>query len=254
MNIISLQSGSNGNCIYVETSGISLLFDAGISGKQAMTRLASRGRDIEEVDALIISHDHADHVSCAGIYHRKFSLPVYVTTRTLRAAKSRRDLGVLRDVQHFRAGDTMRFGPVRVETVQTPHDGADGSAFIIDDGHSRLGIFTDLGHVYGDLKSALASVDAAVLESNYDPSMLETGRYPRALKRRISGPGGHLSNIEAAELVAGRGGRLKWVCLGHLSEENNDPELALRTHRDVIGSSLKLHVASRYKATQVLHI
>ena len=253
MKLISLQSGSNGNCIYVEAGGVRLLFDAGISGRQAAERLAGAGRDITAADALIISHDHADHVRCAGIYQRKFGVPLYITEKTLRAARSGHDLGALRDVRHFRAGDAMRFGGVTVETIPTPHDGADGSVFIVDDGESRLGIFTDLGHVYDDLKSALASVDAALLESNYDPEMLRTGRYPAFLKKRITGPQGHLSNLESAELAARYGTRLRWACLGHLSAENNTPELALTAHRSM-NTGIAYHVAGRYGAGDLLTV
>ncbi len=253
MNLISLQSGSNGNCIYVEADGVKLLFDAGISGKQAAERLSLAGRDMADIDALIISHDHADHVRCAGIYHRKFSVPLYATEKTMRAACSHHDLGALREVSHFRAGASMRFGPVLVETIPTPHDGADGVAFVIDDGESRLGIFTDLGHVYDDLKGALSTVDAALVESNYDPDMLHSGTYPRYLKNRIIGPRGHLSNIESAELIARHGARLRWVCLGHLSGENNTPEAALQTHRS-INESMTYYIAGRYGAGGLLSV
>ncbi|HOD16169.1 MAG TPA: MBL fold metallo-hydrolase [Spirochaetota bacterium] len=253
MDLISLQSGSNGNCIYVETGDVRLLFDAGISGRQAAGRLAAAGRDITRVNALIVSHDHADHVRCAGIYQRKFGIPLHVTETTLRAAQSSCDLGALGEVSHFRAGDPICFGRVRVETIRTPHDGADGVAFIVDDGISRLGIFTDLGHVYDDLKSALATVDAALIESNYDPDMLQNGPYPRYLKSRITGPKGHISNIESAELIAQCGTRLRWACLGHLSEQNNTPELTLRTHRAVNGS-MRYHMAGRYGAGDLLKV
>jgi phosphoribosyl 1,2-cyclic phosphodiesterase len=253
MNLISLQSGSNGNCIYVEAGGVKLLFDAGISGKQAAERLSMAGRDMAGIDALIISHDHADHVRCAGIYHRKFGVPLYATEKTMRAARSRHDLGALREVCHFRAGASMRFGPVRVETIPTPHDGADGVAFVIDDGESRLGIFTDLGHVYDDLTDALSSVDAALVESNYDPDMLRDGPYPRHLKNRIAGPRGHLSNFESAEAVARYGARLRWACLGHLSGENNTPEIALRTHLSINGE-MTYHVAGRHVAGELLTV
>ncbi len=253
MNFISLQSGSNGNCIYVEAGDVKLLFDAGISGKQAAARLSRAGRDIARVDALIISHDHADHARCAGIFQRKFGIPLFVTETTLRAARASCDLGALREVRHFLAGDALRFGSVRVETFRTPHDGADGVAFIVDDGASRLGIFTDLGHAYDELKSALSSVDAALIESNYDPDMLRAGPYPQYLKSRISGPRGHISNIESAELIARHGARLRWACLGHLSEANNTPERALQTHRAMNGN-MTYHVAGRYGAGEWLTV
>lgn len=253
MKFISLQSGSNGNCVYVEAGGVRLIFDAGISGKQASTRLAATGRDMAGADALIISHDHADHVRCAGIYHRKFGVPLYITEKTMRAARSSHDLGVIREVVHFRAGATMDFGRVRVETIPTPHDGADGAVFIVDDGESRLGIFTDLGHVYDGLACALSSVDAALIESNYDPEMLRVGPYPRYLKSRIAGPRGHISNIESAELIARHGTQLRWACLGHLSGENNTPDIALRTHRSINGA-MAYHVAGRHGAGDLLTV
>lgn len=248
MLAIALQSGSNGNCIFVEAGGVRLLLDAGISGLQAERRLAAFGRDIRKVHGLIISHDHRDHIQCAGVFQRKFHIPLFATEKTLAAGRG--SLGKLTDLRTFRRGQKLLFGDVAVETIPTPHDGADGSAFVIDDGRRRLGIFTDLGHVFAGLKEAMASVDAAMLESNYDPEMLANGPYPYFLQQRILGPGGHISNAESAELVRQCAGtRLKWLCLAHLSEQNNTPKLALATHRKRHGSRWPLHVASRYEAT-----
>jgi phosphoribosyl 1,2-cyclic phosphodiesterase len=255
VKIISLQSGSNGNCIYVETGGARLVFDAGISGRQAELRLSCCGRDITQADALLISHDHRDHARCLGIYERKFGLPVWLTEKTLAAARAYNKLGRITRVRHFEAGRVLRFGDVAVETIPTPHDASDGVAFVVDDGRRRLGILTDLGHVFSGLEAVLRSLDGVVIESNYDPTLLAQGSYPEFLKRRIQGPQGHLSNVEAAELLAAaQGGRLQWACLAHLSEENNEPDLALRTHRKVLGAGLPLHVATRYEASDVLEL
>jgi len=255
MRIISLQSGSNGNCIYVEAGGQRLLFDAGISGAMAAERLESHGRDIRQVDALIISHDHSDHIRSAGIFQRKFGIPLYVTGRTLAAAQTRCSLGKLKEVQHFRSGGVLRFGGVSVHTVSTPHDGEDGTIFIVDDGERRLGIMTDLGHVFQDLGRLIASCDAVLLESNYDPVMLANGPYPRFLKERIRGQRGHISNREAAELLGtASDGRLRWAFIGHLSEQNNSPDVALRTHREVHACRLPVHVASRYGVSDVMDV
>lgn len=128
---ISLQSGSNGNCIYVETDRVRLLFDAGISCVQAARRLAMHGRDIRDVDALIISHDHADHVRHAGVYQRKAGMPIYITPLTLNRALTRHSLGRLNDVNYFFAGGELIFGDVTVESIPTPHDSADGAIFIV---------------------------------------------------------------------------------------------------------------------------
>lgn len=253
MIAISLQSGSNGNCVYVEADGAKLLFDAGISGAQAEKRLAAFGRDIKEVDALIISHDHSDHSRHAGVYQRKFGVPVYITPKTLQRAVAKQNLGRLNDVLHFQTGDELRFGDVSVMTIPCPHDGVDGAVFVVSTAEKRLGIWTDLGHVFQELYTEIMSLDAVFIESNYDPQMLSEGPYPAFLKQRIRGPEGHISNAEAAELLQA-GTQLKWACLAHLSNNNNDPETALRTHREIGGSGLPLYTASRYEATEMLSI
>ena len=230
------------------------LFDAGISGTQAQTRLAAHGRDIADVHALVISHDHRDHSRCLGVYQRKFGLPVHVTKGTLTIASKKEKLGPLNDVRYFTSGSTLRFGSVIVETIRTPHDAVDGVAFVVDDGTKRLGILTDLGHPFDRLASVMKTLDAVVIESNYDPQMLTNGPYLESLKQRIRGNGGHLSNIESAELLRGVSTRLRWACLAHLSGENNDPALALDTHRETIGKRLSLVVASRSEATDVLDV
>jgi phosphoribosyl 1,2-cyclic phosphodiesterase len=254
MRLISLQSGSNGNCVYVESDGVKLLVDAGISGIQAKERLELHGRDVTSVDAVLISHDHVDHSRSMGIYHRKFGLPIYVTAKTHWAA-SRYRLGEINDIHHFSAGETLRFGRVAVETVSTPHDGVDGVVFVVDDGKYRLGILTDLGHIFGELEAVISSLDAVLLESNYDPDMLADGPYPEWLKERIEGPAGHISNHEAAELLRDAAPkRMKWACLAHLSHDNNTPELALDTHRRVLGERLPLFVATRYEPTGVMEL
>ena len=249
MLAISLQSGSSGNSIYVEADCIRLLFDAGICGIRAESRLAEHGRDIRRIDALILSHDHSDHIRFAGVYQRKYGLPIYVTPATLQAGHARHKLGHLSDIRYFRAGDKLRFGNVFVQTIRTMHDGADGSAFSVSYDGKRLGILTDLGHVFGELRKVVSSLDAVFLESNYDPEMLARGPYPAFLKRRIHGPGGHLSNVEAAELLGTHGGRLKWACLAHLSEQNNRPDIAIKTHRKIARPSYPLHVAGRHSTT-----
>ncbi|MGA2618609.1 MAG: MBL fold metallo-hydrolase [Thermoguttaceae bacterium] len=254
MRVISLQSGSNGNCIYVEAGPLRLLFDAGIGGRQLEERLALYGRDSGSLSALFISHDHVDHSRSMGVFHRMFGLPVYATAKTCQAVR-RYAVGPIDDLRHFVAGETVRLGKVAVETYPTPHDGVDGVVFVVDDGRHRLGVLTDLGHVFADLHTIVGSLDALILESNYDPDMLSGGSYPEWLKRRIRGPGGHISNLEAAELVStALPGRMKWLCLAHLSKENNTQALALKTHRRILGERLPLLVATRYEPTDMLEV
>jgi len=253
VKVISLQSGSSGNCLYVETDGTRLLFDAGISASAAAERLASLGRDIKDVDALIISHDHGDHVRHAGVYHRKFGLPVYITPRTLDRSLSRHNLGKISDILHFSSGEDININGLSIQTIPSPHDCIEGSLFVISSNGKRLGIFTDLGHIFNELYSIISSLDAVFIESNYDTDMLTGGSYPSYLKKRIQGPEGHLSNTESAELLLA-GVRLKWACLAHISKNNNSPSMALRTHREVLGNNLTLYTASRNGTSEILII
>jgi phosphoribosyl 1,2-cyclic phosphodiesterase len=255
MLLISLQSGSAGNCIYVESKGVRVLFDAGLSATQVEQRLAAHGKSAADADALFISHDHYDHVRCAGVYTRKFRVPLLITPRTFRASRRALHSTDGMDLQHFKAGGSVKVGHLTVETVATPHDAADGVVFVVDDGQHRLGIATDVGHVYCDLRSLVKSVDALFLESNYDEEMLANGPYPQRLKERISGWGGHISNREAAELVENHASpKLQWLCLAHLSDKNNTPRKALAAHRSALGTTLPIQVTSRERATDVMSL
>ena len=250
MELISLQSGSNGNSFYVKAGSRQFLFDAGITGAVAERRLESHGRTIREIDALFISHGHRDHCQAMGVYHRKYGLPVFVTEKTLQQARRDHKLGVITDLHFFKSGKTVDFGDVRVHTVRTPHDADDSVAFVIEHQNRRLGILTDMGHVFDGMSSVIAQLDAVVIESNYDPEMLRLSRYPVWLKRRVRGKGGHLSNEDSANvlretLLRPGPARLQWACLCHLSEENNSPRVAIETHRRILGEQIPLHVASR---------
>lgn len=252
MIAFSLQSGSNGNSIYVEAGDVRLLIDAGISGKQAEGRMRLRQRDIREVDGLLISHDHTDHVRGAGVFQRKFGIPIYMTPATHARAKSH--LGPVRDVRHFAAGQTLEFDGVRVHTVPTPHDAVDGVAFVIEHDGQRLGVMTDLGHPFARLTTVLADLHAVFLESNYDPHMLATGPYPADLQARIRGQHGHLSNDESAELIRAATRTLKWAALAHLSEHNNHPDVALDTFQRCVGKDFPVTIASRYEVGPLLEL
>ncbi len=250
MLTFSVQSGSNGNCIYVEAGDTRLLFDAGVAGRHAEGRMRVHDRDIRQVDALIISHDHNDHVRCCGVLHRKFKLPVWMTSPTHAAVRC--DLGPMQPVNYFASGETLRFKDVLVHTLPTPHDAADGVAFVVEHAGKRLGILTDLGHPFDALCALMPTLDAMYLESNYDPHMLENGPYPYYLKNRIAGRQGHLSNQESAEVLRRANGRLQWAVLSHLSAENNTPQLAMETHRRTVGATLPLQVASREFCSDLL--
>jgi phosphoribosyl 1,2-cyclic phosphodiesterase len=241
---VALASGSNGNAVYVETPDFALLIDAGVSDRSIRRRAAARDVDLSRVRALIVTHNHSDHVSSAGVVHRRSGAPLFITPGTLRVSRHR--LGALSSVHEFRAGTVLEFGGTVVRTVPTPHDGVEGVAVVVEAGGARLGILTDLGHPFPALAALLPTLDAAFLESNYDPRMLAAGPYPEHLKARIAGPAGHLSNEECADLaLCGRAGRLRRVVLSHLSGENNTPATALAAAAPLRDAGLAVDLAPR---------
>jgi len=257
MEVITLQSGSSGNCVFVRSGETRLLFDAGISGSKAAARLAEYGHDIRDCHALILSHEHCDHISGVGVFHRKFKLPVYANLRTWNATRSKPTTGCIGAPNHFVSGKPFEIGSLRIESLRTPHDAVEGVCFVIEDIESgrRFGLLTDLGHVFSGLPELIGTLDAVLIESNYDDAMLRDGPYPQRLKDRIAGKRGHISNTDAAELLGGcDASQLQWACLGHLSAHNNTPECALATHRQCLGDRFPIFCADRDGATQLPQI
>ncbi len=248
----SLQTGSNGNCFYVETPDARLIIDAGISGKQAQQRLADKKRDIWDSDAILITHDHIDHSGNAGVFQRKIRKPLYMTFGSWGVCEPR--LGVLYDSRQFESGDSLRFKSTLVESVPTPHDGEDSVAYIINYEGKRLGIFTDLGYCFDGLGDIIGTLDGIYIESNYDPDMLANGPYPPGLQKRISGDGGHISNEQAATLLRDNCERLQWAVLSHLSEKNNSPVVALSTAKEIVGDKLDIMAAPRHDSFKMLAV
>lgn len=231
MLTFALQSGSCGNSYYYESGPVKLLFDAGIPWRLAAARMAERGVTPDAIQGIFISHDHSDHFACAGVFHRMTKAPLFLSGGTWASVGSR--MGKLKACETFVAGDEIRIGHVRVSTLLTPHDASEPCAFIVDDGKTRVGILTDLGHCFPELCACLAELDVAYLESNFDAALLASNiHYPEHLKRRIRGRHGHLENGEAAEMIQTYNtGRLQTVILSHLSAENNSPAAALAAHR-----------------------
>ncbi len=251
MRAVALASGSNGNAIYVETPDVRLLFDAGLTGKGLQRRAASRDLRIDQVDAIVISHGHHDHVAAAGILGRRYGLPLYGTNGTW--ASGGRKIGRVDVKNTFRPGETIAFGKTEVHTIPTPHDCPDSVGFVVEHAGMRLGILTDLGHLFPGLHEVFATLDGAFLESNHDPEMLEFGPYHPMLKDRIAGPQGHISNGECVELVRETASkRLRFLLLSHLSAECNSPELALETASGLSDICPEILVAPRDEASPMV--
>lgn len=234
MRMMSIASGSSGNCIYIGTDTTHLLIDDGISKKKVLEGLAKLDLKAEDIDAVLVTHEHDDHVTGLGVLERHREIPVYGTRGTLERIIKNRKLGELPDgiFKPFIAGDTLTFGDITVSSTSVSHDAADPVAYTFSSGNSRAGIITDLGYYTDEIIKNFSDLDSVLIESNHDINMLMTGPYPYMLKQRILGSKGHLSNADCGQLLGNiLADRTCNIFLGHLSKENNFPELAYETVR-----------------------
>lgn len=225
MRFSVLASGSSGNVLYVETADTGILIDAGLSCKETLHRLKSVGVNPERVDALILTHEHSDHIRGAGPVVRRLGVPVYANRPTLE--KGARTLGNLSDPVIFRTGHTLTIGDLTIETFTKCHDAADPVGLVVSADGVRLGLITDLGRSTRLVEERLKGCQALIMEFNHDPGLLEQGAYPVHLKQRIRGPEGHLSNGQAQDLVRSLAHEALSVLIpAHMSRENNRPDVA----------------------------
>jgi phosphoribosyl 1,2-cyclic phosphodiesterase len=233
IRVCTLASGSKGNCILVEGGGVKILVDAGLSLRETKLRLSQAGVKPEEISAVLITHDHRDHVQGLGPLARGLRVPVYMTEKTWGVVRSWQGNGF--KVMDFEAGTAFDIGGLTVEPFSTPHDAADPVGFCFYAGNVKAGLATDLGYATGLVMERLKGCDILVLESNHDPKMLKEGPYPWPLKQRVSGKEGHLSNEDAGALLSALiHPGLKSVTLAHLSQINNLPELAYQTAMETL--------------------
>ena len=238
MMVASLASGSSGNSYYIQSPEGAVLIDAGLSGKRLLANIVAAGGDPALIKGVIVTHDHHDHVAGAGVLQRKHGWKLWMTAGTHDAAAKR--LGAV-CVEAVQPGSGVAVAGMRFDFVRTPHDGREPVMIVAERGGRRCGVFTDLGHVFSGLGEMLDSLDFVFFESNYEPDMLaKNRRYPNSLKARIRGTGGHLSNAEAGEVVARLPGeRLRRIVLSHLSQENNDPDVALSRFMALIQTRMR---------------
>lgn len=254
LSLCVLASGSRGNATYISDGQTAILIDAGLSGVEIQRRMAAKGLDPKQLDAILVSHEHADHIQGVGVLARRFGLTVYINEGTRQA--SAKALGKLSAVCPFTCGHAFAIGSLAIHPFSISHDARDPAGFTIAGNRAKVGVATDLGIVTGVVKTHLQTCDILILEANHDPRMLIDGPYPWPLKQRIRGRSGHLSNDDTAVLLkALQHDRLAHVILAHLSEENNTPEIAAQAITAVLnGSRVKLHVASQAAGSHLLTV
>lgn len=233
MKFCVLGSGSKGNSTYLESGGTSILIDAGMSGKELQKRLSAIGVDLAAIDAILVTHEHNDHIQGVGILSRRAGIPVYANPATFSAAA--KIVNRLFSYNEFETGGTFYFRNLAIHPFSISHDTEDPVGFRISDGNVSFGYCTDTGRVSRLMHHRLASCQALVLESNHDIDMLQNGTYPPYLKQRIRSGHGHLDNTQTAVFLQELAHeKLQHVVLAHLSEENNRPEIAFHAAAEAL--------------------
>ncbi len=240
MEISIIASGSNGNCCLVEEKGTSIFVDVGKSGREIQARMDSLGKCIEDVKAILITHRHSDHARGAGVLSRRFNIPVYMTKQTsneciIGAAKTKT----------FSISRKFKIGSLSIKPIETSHNVA-SCGFVIN---KKFGLMTDTGCVTKQMADAIKNLKSVLLESNHDIDMLIKGKYPHFLKQWILSNEGHLSNIDASNLIQNDSKKLELAILGHLSGNNNTAESALNTFNILVKKKLEVVIADRDNAT-----
>ncbi len=245
MRFASLGSGSQGNALIVEAGGTRLLLDCGFSIREVTLRLARLGIDPGGLTAILVTHEHADHVGGVFAFARRHRLAVYLTHGTYKMAARGRN--ALTDCHLIDGHAVFAIDDIELRPFPVPHDAREPVQFVVGDGARRLGVLTDVGETTGFIESSLRGCDALFLEANHCEDMLANSRYPASLKARIAGRYGHLSNRVAALLLARLAhSGLQRVVAAHLSRENNRPDLAREAFANALGGDVRdIHVASQ---------
>ena len=248
-----LASGSKGNATYISNGDTSILIDAGLSGVELQRRLVSRDLVPEQLDAIIVTHEHSDHTQGVGVLSRRYKLPVYINQKTHQASPR---LGNLYETKSFECGKTFHISNLSIHPFSISHDAEDPVGFTIGRNGTTIAIATDLGIATSMVKEHLKHCALLILEANHDPQMLETGPYPWPLKQRIQSRVGHLSNSDSKKLLQElQHADLQHVILAHLSEINNTPKKAFdEVVPALTRCNAQLTVADQYSSGPVIYL
>lgn len=234
MNLCSICSGSSGNCIYVGDTSTHIMVDAGVSGKKMESGMNEIDLSLRDMNGVLITHEHSDHVKGLGVVARKYGIPIYATAGTIEAIQGMKQLGKIPEelFHEIKANRDFMINDILVKPFEISHDAAEPVGYRFEKGDKSIGIATDLGEYSDYTIDKLQGLDVLLLEANHDVHMLQVGAYPYYLKQRILGKRGHLSNETSGQLLSRLlHDGLRAVLLGHLSKENNYEELAYETVR-----------------------
>lgn len=231
MQFASLGSGSRGNCTLIETDGTAILVDCGFSMRETERRLKRLAREIEQVSAILVTHEHGDHVRGVASLAKKYNIPVWSSRGTAKAAK----LVELQSWQCIDIHQTFEINNLQIQPVPVPHDAREPCQFVFSDGDWRVGVLTDTGSITPYIEEQYSSCDAFILEANHDEEMLANGPYPVSLKQRVGGDYGHLNNQQAKNLLSSIDtSKLQYLVASHISDKNNTTELAQETMSEAL--------------------
>jgi phosphoribosyl 1,2-cyclic phosphodiesterase len=255
-----LASGSKGNAIFVRTESTSILIDCGLSAKKVLSLLQYLHLNEFSLQAIVISHEHRDHISGAGILSRRLNIPIYISRKTFLIGQYQ--IGQLtKEPYYFENGEIFEIGDIVIDTFMSSHDVVDGSNFILmksDDTTRKLGIATDLGFSTRLMLQKFKQSSSVILESNHDEEMLLNGPYPWHLKQRVKSREGHLSNMQAVGVITQiLHPGLKNIILAHISEQNNKPEIAfncMSNYLKMMNHDSQLLVSNQYEPTPLIDI
>lgn len=253
-SICPLASGSRGNSVFVSAGGVSILVDAGLSCVELEKRMSIKKISPESISAIVITHEHTDHVKGAGILSRRYNIPLYINEKTCIGAEKK--IGKVDQLKYFNCGTAFQIGEIKFDPFSISHDAMDPAGLTLEYRNIKIGIATDMGVVTALVKEHLKRCDLLYIEANHDSEMLMNGSYPWHLKQRIKGRKGHLSNQDAADMLEEiKSDSLHHVILAHLSEENNTPEKAFNTVNKTISSSdIRLSVAMPHMPGEMLKL
>lgn len=261
MKFCSLYSGSTGNSLFIQGKETKILVDSGVSAKKIEEGLDSINVNIKDINAILVTHEHIDHIKSIGTIAKKYNIPIYANLGTWNGIENEKTVIKIENKNYFKSGKQFEIGDLKIMPFSTSHDAMDSCGFSIEHDGRKISIATDLGEVTKEVMRNLKQSKFILLESNYEPEVLKFCSYPYSVKLRIAGEKGHLSNNDAGDTISklveyG----LQNVMLGHLSKESNLPELAyksVKSELQIKGVNIKdieLNVANRLTPSKVVNI